>query len=423
MRLSIITPVHFPVVPFLGDTYQSLRDQSVTDWEWLILLNHGGTVPAEIEADGRVRVFYAPPTMEGIGALKYFACTLASGDVLVELDADDMLTPDALEALADTFADASVHMAYSNSAEFSVEADGSWKPRVYGAEYGWRDRPFEYKGHALKEQMGWPASAHMMRFIFWAPNHVRAWRRTSYFRVGGHDASLMVADDHDLCCRFYIAHGSAGVRHIDRCLYLYRLRADNSHLVFNAEIQTATERLYLKYSRDLAARWSHDEALDLLDLGGRFNAWPGFQTVDQYDADLTVDLNGKWPFSDNSVGVIKAYHIFEHLRDPIHTMNEAFRVLAPGGWLFIEVPSTDGRGAFQDPTHVSFWNANSFWYYTNEAWARFIRPRFSGRFQVSRIVDYYPGEFERTHLIPYTQADLICLKPPYSDRPVGLVTI
>ena len=28
-------------------------------------------------------------------------------------------------------------------------------------------------------------------------------------------------------------------------------------------------------------------------------------------------------------------------------------------------PSTDGRGAYQDPTHVAFYNENSFWYYTN----------------------------------------------------------
>ncbi len=32
----------------------------------------------------------------------------------------------------------------------------------------------------------------------------------------------------------------------------------------------------------------------------------------------------------------------------------------------ILVPSTDGRGAFQDPTHVSFWNINSFMYYSIE---------------------------------------------------------
>jgi hypothetical protein len=44
-------------------------------------------------------------------------------------------------------------------------------------------------------------------------------------------------------------------------------------------------------------------------------------------------------------------------------MNELWRVLGPGGTAEIAVPTTDGPGAFQDPTHVSFWNRRSFLYY------------------------------------------------------------
>jgi len=65
--------------------------------------------------------------------------------------------------------------------------------------------------------------------------------------------------------------------------------------------------------------------------------------------------------------------LIEHLRDPLKTMKEIHRVLAHGGWAFIEVPSTDGRGAWQDPTHVSFWNENSFHYYTKRSKAQYIR--------------------------------------------------
>lgn len=52
-----------------------------------------------------------------------------------------------------------------------------------------------------------------------------------------------------------------------------------------------------------------------------------------------------------------------------HTMNEAWRVLGHKGLLEVWVPSTDGRGAFQDPTHVSFWNQNSFAYYSKKGYA------------------------------------------------------
>jgi len=91
---------------------------------------------------------------------------------------------------------------------------------------------------------------------------------------------------------------------------------------------------------------------------------PGYVNVDICPpADVICDLREPWPFLDSSVDEIVAYDIIEHLPDKIHTMNEAWRVLKPGGVFDIDVPTTDGRGAWQDPTHVSSWNRNSFFYY------------------------------------------------------------
>lgn len=89
--------------------------------------------------------------------------------------------------------------------------------------------------------------------------------------------------------------------------------------------------------------------------------------------DEVADLSKPWPWTDSSVSEILAFDIIEHLPDEILTMNEAFRVLEPGGTFAICVPTTDavlvngqivnGRGAFQDPTHKSYWNRNKFWYF------------------------------------------------------------
>lgn len=79
---------------------------------------------------------------------------------------------------------------------------------------------------------------------------------------------------------------------------------------------------------------------------------------------LIADLNEDWPWKDNSIEMIHAKDIFEHLPDQIHTMSEAYRVLQPGGMLHIWVPTTDSLAAFADPTHKSFWNANTFYYFT-----------------------------------------------------------
>ena len=102
-----------------------------------------------------------------------------------------------------------------------------------------------------------------------------------------------------------------------------------------------------------------------LDLGSC--SWPqeGYLGVDIRpfkNVSVVADLSKGWPFKDNSIDELRASHVFEHLPDTIHTLAEALRVLRPGGVCRIEVPSTEGPGAFQDPTHKSFWNLNTFMY-------------------------------------------------------------
>jgi glycosyltransferase involved in cell wall biosynthesis len=312
--ISILTPVHSTSAPFLMEAYQSLLTQTYTDWQWVLCENNGGKVPTEIAHNQKVKVFSLPDDA-GIGMLKRTCAYKASGDILVELDADDLLTVDALRRIADAFTDPDTAMVYSNDAEFHQD---TWESNTYGEYWGWHSRPFMWHGHRLKEQIAWEPSPHMMRQIFWAPNHVRAWRALEYWKIGGHDATMRVGDDHDLCCRFYLDHGARGIKHIDECLYLYRVHDQNTTVSKNADIQQATLANYLKYSRSLALRWAKDQGLRLLDLGARFGAWPGFETVDLLDAQITANLNECWPFEDNSVGVLNASHILEHLHDPHH---------------------------------------------------------------------------------------------------------
>jgi len=169
----------------------------------------------------------------------------------------------------------------------------------------------------------------------------------------------------------------------------------------------------------MAEKWADDENLSKMDFGGGIYPKLGYLTVDTREiADVVCDLNEDWPIPDNSVGVFRAFHIVEHLKDPIRTMNEAYRVLAPGGFMFIDVPSTDGRGAFQDPTHCSWWNEHSFRYYTDRKYAAYIQPQFNGRFQVSSLYTY-----DLEPKVPIVRADLIALKPGYEEIAAGEIKI
>jgi SAM-dependent methyltransferase len=72
---------------------------------------------------------------------------------------------------------------------------------------------------------------------------------------------------------------------------------------------------------------------------------------------------------------MKAWDVVEHLPSKLHTMNEVHRVLVPGGRVDLFVPTTEGRGAFQDPTHISFWTPNDLFYWCDQyaEWERFHR--------------------------------------------------
>ena len=198
--------------------------------------------------------------------------------------------------------------------------------------------------------------------------------------------------------------------HIPEVLYIYRVTGDNTWLARNDAIQQKTVELFDHNARALAEKDARDRGLLLVDIGGGYNPYPGYTTVDQREgADYVCDLNDGIPLPDNSVGVLNASHIIEHLYDKTKIMGEIHRVLAHGGYAFIEVPSTDGRGAFQDPTHVSYWNENSFLYYTDKYLADFIE-NYTIKFQEYRKMTWYPNEWMQNLQVLVTNVVLTAVK-------------
>lgn len=430
MKTSIITPLYEPGNPYILATYQSLKSQSLQEWLWIIGENNGGKVPDEIRKDNRVTIIRT----EGgnIGKLKGQLSANCQTDVIVELDHDDLLTPDALNQVVTAFNNSTVDFVYSDFAEFTdfisdmpitlpmtiANERSAYEPRKgypYSERYGWQHYEVEYDGHKLVAMRAPEVTAHNIRLIEWCPNHVRAWRKATYEKIGGHNPNLKVGDDHDLIVRFYLAN--AQFVHIPECLYLYRVHANNTVKTNNAAIRRATNEVYNQYLWQLAEKWCTDNGLMRIDLCGNIDPQPGYVVLDKrinpQVAGIPCDLDEHWwPIGDNSVGILRAHDALEHLLDPIHTMNEAWRILAPGGWFMILVPSSQGKGAFCDPTHVSYWNNLSFDYYTNPDKARYI-PEFKGKFQVSRVLEYFPSEWHKENNVPYVAAHLFAVKPGY----------
>ena len=147
-----------------------------------------------------------------------------------------------------------------------------------------------------------------------------------------------------------------------------------------------------------------------IDLGcGRRKAGPDWFGIDCQaleGVDLVHDCNTPIPLEDRIADVINATDFLEHIENHnrIRIMHEIWRLLKPNGVLVSHTPSTDGRGAFQDPTHFSFWNQNSFYYYTNDAYRALysIVPKFD-------VISLYTTKPDHD-LVVYVHAELRAVK-------------
>lgn len=125
-----------------------------------------------------------------------------------------------------------------------------------------------------------------------------------------------------------------------------------------------------------------------LDLGAGDFPQDGFEGVDFFSPNAAHKINlckFPWPWEDSSVDELVSSHFLEHLptvyvkqdgsfclapedssdRDLLcKFMDEAYRVLKPGGKFTIIVPSGRSNRGFQDPTHRRFFVAESFYYFS-----------------------------------------------------------
>ena len=94
MKFSIITPEHSKEnIPFLLELYQSITQQTYKNWEWVVYVNGScgvSDIPDVIRNDVKVRVIQGTNTTTNIGEIKNLAFNHGSGDVLVEVDHDEI---------------------------------------------------------------------------------------------------------------------------------------------------------------------------------------------------------------------------------------------------------------------------------------------------------------------------------------------
>lgn len=113
-----------------------------------------------------------------------------------------------------------------------------------------------------------------------------------------------------------------------------------------------------------------------LDIGSGPRPATGYVTVDIHGTpDVLVNLEWGSLFRDEvrrhmletgaaSITEIRASHVLEHVRNLFTLMDACWELLAPGGIMEIYVPHKDSDTAWQDPTHVRYFTAETFFYFT-----------------------------------------------------------
>ena len=117
-KFSIITPAH-KKTPYLIVLYNSIAAQTYENWEWVLWLNNDlneKDLPQKIVKDERVRIYRTEEKSTSVGYHKHHAFHKGEGDVLVEVDSDDIITPNCLEELNKAYQDSEIGFVYSDVA-------------------------------------------------------------------------------------------------------------------------------------------------------------------------------------------------------------------------------------------------------------------------------------------------------------------
>jgi len=249
--ISVIVPTYNTAPNVLARLWASLKAQTYQDFE-VVIYDDSTTQTVQQQvygmcSDERYRIRYFRPHVPSggnIGYVKRMAFSLGLGDILVEADHDDELTPDCLQELATAFTDPSVGFAYSDCAEVYPDGSSLRYPEGWGLGYGsdyWDD---QHQVWAMRVPMNRTTLSHIVS----APNHVRAWRASVYHAIGGHNTSLPVADDYELIVRTALA---TRCHHIPKMLYKQHIGAGTAQRTMNGLIQELVPQIHAKYAAEL----------------------------------------------------------------------------------------------------------------------------------------------------------------------------
>ncbi len=274
--ISVFTPA-YKTGEKIYRPFLSLQEQTYTNWEWIIVDDSdddGKTFKMLnnlAKKDHRIQIF-KPWVHSGIiGKIKNWACSLGRGRILVELDHDDELTDYALAYVVKGFKQfPEAGFLYTDCAE--IFEDGTNFTYRDGWAFGYGSyTDVEYRGKLYKSGSGGNINSKTIRHIISTPNHIRAWRKSFYESIGGHNKELHVADDYEIMVRTFL---KTRMIRVPKLCYLQYI-GNTTQEVRNKDIHRHVRSIRVHYDRMI-----HDR---FLELGCEDFAWDKEKDCSDYN--------------------------------------------------------------------------------------------------------------------------------------------
>lgn len=161
---------------------------------------------------------------------------------------------------------------------------------------------------------------------------------------------------------------------------------------------------------------------NILDIGCGIYKMPEAMGLDidpNSSADIIHNLNVyPYPVESNAFDEIYAKHIIEHVDDPSAFIKEIYRMLKPGGTVFIETPHFSCRVAYSEYQHKMFASYFIFNNLLEGTDFKILKQEITfhksfRRVGIRWLANKYPDAYERfwTFMFPAENVTLLAQKP------------
>ncbi len=189
MKISIITPC-YNAAPYIANTIQSVQNQTISDWEMIIVDDGSSDNSVEIiqkiiAQDSRIKLIQKENG--GSASARNMGLSVAQGEFIQFLDADDTISLDKLELQSNILEQKKMDVVYSDFR--IVNSDGTIRPTIKG-----------YTFNLFKILIGWgplgtvPPHAFLYRHDFIKKNKIKF------------TAEIREREDWDFLIKIFSAH-------------------------------------------------------------------------------------------------------------------------------------------------------------------------------------------------------------------------